>query len=621
MSNPVLLALLAILFPLAAFPAALLARRRPRLAAGISVAAIAASVLLALGVLHSQLLSPGRLEGELPWLALGAVRIEVSLLVDPLSALMLAVVSSVSLLVQLYAAGYMRGDPGYARFFAFLSLFSASMLTLVAAGSLVLLYMAWELVGLCSYLLIGFWHERPAAAAAAKKAFVVTRFGDLGLLVGIILIGKLAGSFNYGQVGLAVRSLPPATVTLVALLLFCGAMGKSGQFPLHVWLPDAMEGPTPVSALLHSATMVVAGVFLVGRLFPVFQASAAASQLIAGLGAFTAIFAAAVAVVQNDIKRVLAYSTLSQIGYMMLSLGVGGYTPAFFHLTTHAAFKTFLFMCAGSVIHAVGTNDVRKMGGLARQMPVTAAFFGIGILAIAGVFPFSGFWSKDEILETTLHSGHPGLYAVALATVFLTAFYMARVFFLVFVGKPRAEQRVHPFESPGIMNVPLVTLAALSVFLGVIVLPWLPWNFHTFLRAGAPIYSRGLDVSVMVWSDLIGLAGILAAFLLFVRRVVSPEALRRAAGPLYNLLANAFYVDALYALLVRGLFLALARGVAWFDRAVVDGAVNLVGASVRRGGLAVRRTMGGRVQGYALLAFAGLAAALAALLLGLGGGR
>jgi NADH-quinone oxidoreductase subunit L len=622
-SGPVLLAALAPLFPLAAFLIILsLARRTPRLAAGVSLSAVSASLVLALLVLLSQIAAPGRLEGEIVWLAIGGVRLGAGVLVDPLSSLMLVVVSSVSLLVQLYAVGYMRGDPGYPRFFAFLSLFSASMLALVAANSLVLLYMAWELVGLCSYLLIGFWYERPQAAAAAKKAFVVTRLGDLGFLIGIILLGTLAGSFNYGEAERAMQAFAPGQVTLVAMLLFCGAMGKSGQFPLHVWLPDAMEGPTPVSALLHSATMVVAGVFLVGRLYPIFQASEAASTLIAFLGAFTAAFAAAIALVQKDIKRVLAYSTLSQIGYMMLSLGIGGYTPAFFHLTTHAAFKTFLFMCAGSVIHAVGTNDIWKMGGLARRMPVTAIFFGIGTLAIAGIFPFSGFWSKDEILESILHSGHPGLYAVALVTVFLTAFYMARVFFLVFTGKPRGEQRAHAFESPGIMNVPLVILAALSVALGVIVLPWLPWNFHAFLRVGQQVFSRELDVPVMVLSDVIGLGGILAAFLIYVKRVVSPEALRRAAGPLYTLLAKGFYVDELYGLLVHGLFLAAARGLAWFDRAVVDGAVNLVGVSARRAGDLIRRTLTGKVQGYALLAFGGLAAALLALLLlGLGGGR
>ncbi len=622
MPDPASVAILAPLFPLAAFVLTVSATRNlPRVSAGIAVGAVAASLLAALGTLAAEIAAPGRFEASAPWLSVGSLRIDVGVVVDPLSALMLVVVSAVSLLVQLYAAGYMRGDPAFSRFFGYLSLFSASMLTLVAAGSLLLLYMAWELVGLCSYLLIGFWYQRPSAAAAAKKAFVVTRLGDLGFLVGIILIASLSGSFDIVRVESFVLQggIAPAVLTAVCLLLFTGAMGKSAQFPLHVWLPDAMEGPTPVSALLHSATMVVAGVYLVGRLLPVYQASPAASAVVASVGAFSAIFAACLALVQSDIKKVLAYSTMSQIGYMILSLGIDAYTPAFFHLTTHAAFKTFLFMCAGSVIHTVGTNDIWKMGGLGRRMPVTALFFGIGTLAISGVFPFSGFWSKDEILESALGTGHPLIFAVALATVLLTAFYMARVFFLVFTGKEHHDPHAHAFEAPRIMNVPLVTLAVLTVVLGVIGLPWERRNFHTFLSPAGLVHSQGLNLAVTIGSEGVALAGILLAYLVYGRRLVSHESLRRIAGPAYTALLRKLYMDDLYALLVRGLFLAAARGVAWFDRTVVDGTVNLVGLATRRAGDAVRRIFIGKLEGYALIAFGGVAAVLLLVLLaGLG---
>ena len=391
----------------------------------------------------------------------GIVHIDMGILVDPLASLMLVIVTAVSLLVQIYSLGYMKGDPGFGRFFAYLSLFSFSMLTLVLADNFILLYMGWELVGLCSYLLIGFWYQKPEAASAAKKAFVVNRVGDFGFLIGILVLSILAGtlSFDGATRFIAGGGLSGAQVTLIALLLFCGAIGKSGQFPLHVWLPDAMEGPTPVSALIHSATMVAAGVFMVARLYGIFMASADALRLIASLGAFTAVFAALIALAQDDIKRILAYSTISQLGYMMLALGVGGYAAGVFHLTTHAAFKTLLFLGAGSVIHAVGTNDIWKMGGLGRRMPVTAITFFIAVLAIAGIFPLSGFWSKDEILQAARASGHPELYVPALVTVFLTAFYMARLFFVAFAGESRSESHAH--ESPVVMTVPLVILGLL----------------------------------------------------------------------------------------------------------------------------------------------------------------
>ncbi len=619
MPDSVTAAILAPLLPLAAFILALVVtRRRAGLAAGISIAAVAVSLLLSLWLLRGQLLSAGPVERELSWLHAGSLQITIGVLIDPLASLMLVIVTAVSLLVQIYSLGYMKGDPGFARFFSYLSLFTFSMLTLVIANNFILLYMAWELVGLCSYLLIGFWYQRPAAAAAAKKAFIVTRFGDFGFLAGILVLSVLAGSFGYGDAQRLVDSggLAAGQVTLVALLLFCGAIGKSGQFPLHVWLPDAMEGPTPVSALIHSATMVAAGVFMVARLYGIFQGSADAMRVVASLGAFTALFAAAIALAQNDIKRVLAYSTISQLGYMMLALGVGGYGAGVFHLTTHAAFKTLLFLCAGSVIHAMGTNDIWKMGGLGRRMPVTAITFLVAVLAISGIFPLSGFWSKDEILQAALSSGHIELYVVALVTVFLTAFYMARVFFVVFSGPTRepGETSTHAHESPAVMTVPMMVLGLLAIGLGVIGLPWLPRDIHTFL---APTAARasGLDLAVLLESTALATAGILVALLFYGLRLVKPEALRRAAGPAYTVLARKFYVDEVYLFLIRGLFFAVTEGIAWFDRHVVDGVVNLVGAASLKGGGAVRKSVSGKVQGYALIVICGVTVTLVVLLL------
>jgi NADH-quinone oxidoreductase subunit L len=618
--NRVVLALVVPLLPLAAFLAPLLfARRRPGLRAGVSIAAAALAFLAAAVILYGQVLSPSSLTADIPWLRAGRISISMGILLNPLSALMMVIVTGVSLLVQVYSLGYMRGDPGFGRFFSYLSLFSFSMLTLVLADNFIILYMAWELVGLCSYLLIGFWYQKPEAARAAKKAFVVTRVGDLGFLIGILVLSFMAGTFDFAAVARFIGggSVPQGQVTMIVLLLFCGAVGKSGQFPLHVWLPDAMEGPTPVSALIHSATMVAAGVFMVARLYDIFQASADALRVVATLGAFTAVFAAAIAIAQDDIKRVLAYSTISQLGLMMLALGVGGYGAGVFHLTTHAAFKTLLFLGAGSVIHVLGTHDIRRMGGLRRSMPVTAWAFLAAVLAIAGIFPFSGFWSKDEILQATLASGRTGLYAVAMATVFLTAFYMARLFFLVFTGKPRED--LHAHESPRVMTVPLVILAILAAGLGLAGLPWLARDIHSFLEPSAA-RQAGLDLPLLLLSNGLALAGFLLAFLLYRRDRPVPDPLQRALGPVHAALANKLWVDELYMLIIRGLFFTATAAVAWFDRHVVDGAVNLVGAASRMGGSLLRRTIAGKVQGYALIILCGVALALAFLLL-FGAGR
>ena len=619
MDHLIVPALAAPLLQLAAFALPLLfARRRPFLRAGISIAAAALAFLCAAWVLGNQIAEPSPAKADIDWLIAGYIQISVGILVNQLSSLMLVIVTAVSLLVQIYSLGYMRHDPAVGRFFSYLSLFSFSMLTLVLADNFILLYMSWELVGLCSYLLIGFWYQKPEASKAAKKAFVVTRVGDLGFLVGILFLSIMAGSFDFDVVTkyIGAGSVSQGRITLVVLLLFCGAIGKSGQFPLHVWLPDAMEGPTPVSALIHSATMVAAGVYMVARLYGIFEASPDALRVVAALGAFTALFAASIAIAQDDIKRVLAYSTISQLGYMMLALGVGGYGAGVFHLTTHAAFKTLLFLGAGSVIHAVGTNDIWRMGGLRRFMPITAVTFLVAVLAIAGIFPLAGFWSKDEILEAVFAGGHTGLYVMALVTVFLTAFYMSRVFFVVFTGKSREEHHGH--ESPPVMTIPLVILAILAAVLGFVGSPWLAKDIHTFLE---PTVARAteINISMLLQSNGLAIAGILSAYLVY-KRSSATDPLRRMLGPIHTALAHRLYVDEFYMLIIRGAFFTTGVAVAWFDRHVVDGVVNLVGGASQAGGAALRKTLTGKVQSYALIVLCAVAAALTFLLVR-GGGR
>ena len=437
--------------------------RDPSIAGYLVVLSIGASFALSLLALVSVINDPEAL-GFAPhrWLEVGSVVINVTALVDPLTAIMLVVVTGVSLMVQVYSIGYMHGDPGYARYFAYMALFTASMVGLVLAGNIVQLYVFWELVGLCSYLLIGFWYHKPAAAAAAKKAFIITRIGDFGLLLAILyLVFNVDAFASQGLNPLEIADIHKAVaipgllasgvVTWIAVGIFAGAVGKSGQFPLHTWLPDAMEGPTPVSALIHAATMVTAGVFLVARFFPLFESSETAMTLVAVVGGFTAVFAASMALVANDIKRVLAYSTVSQLGYMMLALGVGAYGPAVFHLFTHAFFKALLFLGSGSVNHATGTFDMRYMGGLRLSMPWTYATFLVGALSLAGIFPLAGFWSKDEILLGAFHSSSAVgqlVFWLALAAVFMTAFYMFRALFMTFGGEFRGGSDADPNADP-----------------------------------------------------------------------------------------------------------------------------------------------------------------------------
>jgi NADH-quinone oxidoreductase subunit L len=546
----------------------------------------------------------------------GGVTIHLGLLVDSLTAVMLIVVTLVSLMVQIYSQGYMRGDPGYHRYFAFMSLFTASMLGLVLADNLVFMFVFWEMVGLCSYLLIGFWFHKPAARNAATKAFVVTRLGDFGFLAAILVLYFNTGTFDIAELhSLAITGALAGTVlTWAAIGIFSGAVGKSAQFPLHVWLPDAMEGPTPVSALIHAATMVAAGVFLVARTFPLFAHSVEAVTTVAIIGGFTAIFAASIGLVMTDIKRVLAYSTISQLGYMMLGLGTGGIAIGIFHLFNHAFFKALLFLGAGSVNHATGTFDMRLMGGLRKVMPWTYGTFVIASLSIAGIWPLAGFWSKDEILASSLGS-QPILFVLALITVFMTAFYMFRVVFMTFGGEYRGgspEAHGHPHESPPVMVMPMVILAVLAVVSGF-------WNVtgqfgvfmghgetHSFVEGFFGILTHSLPWVSLMMAGL----GILLAYAIYSAKWLSAERVGSWFKPLYTLFYRKYWFDELYeGILVRKVLInGFFAGLQQFDTHGVDGTVSGIADGTIAGGRAIRRAQTGQLQLYGLVIGIGLLA-------------
>ena len=549
----------------------------------------------------------------------GDMSLRLGMVIDSLSITMLLIVTFLSLVIQLYSVGYMRGDPRIHWFFAVVALFTAAMLGLVLANNLIILYVSWELVGLCSYLLIGYWWERPAAREAAKKAFVTTRIGDVGLLIGILVLFKATGTFEIDQIFTLLRAgeIPGETVTLAAILMFLGAMGKSGQFPLHVWLPDAMEGPAPVSALIHAATMVTAGVYLVARMFPLFVASDAAMLVVLTIGTITAILAASLALVETDMKRVLAYSTISQLGYMMFALGAGSVTAAMLHLAGHAFFKALLFLGAGAVMHSTrGIVDIDKLGGLRRKMPVTTWTFVIGALSLAGFPLLSGFWSKDLILNSAFAGGHWVTFVVGVVTAGLTAFYMFRVIFRVFFGEARSEGARNAHAAEPILALPLVVLAFFAVMFGWLGSPLVGDPFGRFVFAGERAGGHGESVWVIVLSSAAAISGILAAYSVYQRARPGAAWIRGAAGRLHTFLARGAYVDALYQWLIDNLSLGLAALVAVFDRGVVnDAGVDGVGASVRLSGRGLRRSVTGLVYNYAALMLVGILALAIGLVL------
>ena len=550
------------------------------------------------------------------WEWMPAIGAGFEILWDPLSALMTLIVAGVGALIHVFAIGYMHGDERFHRFFTYLNLFAASMLTLVLANNFAMLFLGWELVGLCSYLLIGFWYTRSAPPPAAKKAFVVNRIGDFGFMVGLMIVFTTFGTLSYtGVFDRAGDVLSPGMATAIGLLFLVGAAGKSAQLPLYVWLPDAMEGPTPVSALIHAATMVTAGVYVIARSAAIYELSTVAQVTVATIGAFTALWAASIALAQRDIKRVLAYSTISQLGYMFLAVGATAYVAGIFHLMTHAFFKALLFLGAGSVIHAMNDEqDMHKMGGLFKRLPVTAWTMGIATLAIAGIPPLAGFWSKDEILGSAFARGgwFSVLWVVGLLTALLTAFYMTRQWVMVFLGSPRWAEGVEPHESPRVMTVPLVILAGLSVVGGLINTP-LRLTLEHFLEPAFELVTlqhppEGLGMFVLLagLSVVAGLAGAAAAFVTYRQPHTAWRDFEEGLEPLWGTWEEAYRVDDIYgrAIVSPG---RRAAEVAAFnvDLPVIDGAVNGVGRLVRGLGDWARPLQTGFVRSYAALFLAG----------------
>ena len=582
-------ALLAIAAPL---------RRAGRLAAAVSISGIAAALGSAIALALTWSARPEPAVADVMWTtATHSAPIRFGLLVDGLSVSMALVVCLVALLVQIYSLGYLKDEPKAAlgRYYTWQSLFAFSMLGLVLSSSVLQTYVFWELVGLCSFLLIGFWYQRPAAARAALKAFWTTRLGDVGFALGIVVLWASAGTFSWDGLFAAADSgaLAGTALTLGVAGLFLGAMGKSAQFPLHIWLPDAMEGPTPVSALIHAATMVAAGVFLMVRSAPLLAAVPHVAAWVLAIGCLTALLGAAMAVTERDVKRILAFSTVSQLGMMMAAVGAGAPLSAFFHLLTHAAFKALLFLAAGSLIHALGTNDIFSMGRLFGPMKITGIYFLLGGLALAGVFPFAGFFSKDAVLADVLHRGHPVAFAVLLATAALTAFYMTRAFVLVFLGPRRAQG--HPHESPPLLLVPMGVLALAAIGSGAILEAPLARALHGSLGLAwlAPGEEHGLLVPAL--ATVAAFSGILLGWLGYGSRVFDPARVAAALSPLTRVLERRFFVDDVAAGAFR-LWLALAARVGWIDRFVVDGAVNA--ATVATGAVAerMRGLQNGRIQ-------------------------
>ncbi len=596
---------------------AFVTKRSKRLSSTISIL----SILTSLGLAITIGLSVIQLGAEIVehpaivsvnWLNIVGLKIDFGTIIDPLSGMMLFVVTLVASMVQIYSLGYMHGDEGWSRYYAYQSLFASAMLGMVLATNLLQLFIFWELVGLCSYLLIGFWFFKVSAREAAKKAFMTTRVGDFGLLLGMLFLYTKFGTLDFVALSAALNTSfqdvivigTTSYVTVMAFLIFLGPIGKSGQFPLHVWLPDAMEGPTPVSALIHAATMVVAGVYLVARMYFLFDfASPEALQFIAGLGAFTALFAASIAIVQNDIKRILAYSTLSQLGYMMFALGVGSFSGSMFHLMTHAFFKALMFLGAGSVIYALHhKQDIWDMGGLWKRMPITTWTFGIGVLAISGIPPFAGFFSKDEILANALHNGHPIIYAVGLFTAFLTAFYMCRLFFVAFMGPEKAEN--HPQESPWSMTIPLMILAFFSVIGGWAALPEHNFAYYVhYLSSGQEFERESIDWVLAGISVLAGALGIGLAYTIYLKKSITAESIVARFPGVYKILSHKYYIDELYLWIIHNLMDGLGKLLYWFDIYIVDGIINGIALFTRGSGKVLRRTSTGQVQTYAMVFF------------------
>lgn len=626
--------LLILLLPLAGFLILGLAgaKMRHTLAAGIGTACLAVVTLLCYYTAFLYFGGGRNADGVFPtlipyntvWLPFtDTLHIDLGILLDPISVMMLIVISTVSLMVHIYSLGYMKGEKGFQRYYAYLSLFTMSMLGLVVATNIFQMYLFWELVGVSSYLLIGFYYTRPEAVAASKKAFIVTRFADLGFLIGILFYGYYAGTYSFTP-QLHALAAAGAMMPLALGLMFIGGAGKSAMFPLHIWLPDAMEGPTPVSALIHAATMVVAGVYLVARLFPLYIVYAPeVLHLIGYIGAFTSLYAAVVACVQSDIKRVLAFSTISQIGFMMVGLGVCtsadphtgglGYVSSMFHLFTHAMFKALLFLGAGAIIHAVHSNEMKDMGGLRRKMPITHITFLIACLAISGIPPFSGFFSKDEIL-TAAFAFSPAMGWLMSGIAGLTAFYMFRLYYGIFWGKEKKDQTsVH--EAPTTMTAPLIVLAAITCMAGFI-------PFGQFISSNGQAYSIHLNWQVAITSVCVAIVSIAVATVVYARH--SPTGVRslrapfKWAGQLWQAAYHRFYIDEVYQFIThKVIFGCISAPIAWFDKYVIDGFMNFLAWATEASAESIRSWQSGHVQQYTMVFLGGALALLLILLFGI----
>lgn len=584
-------------------------RKQKDLSSYISIGAVVLCFILAVPSILNLLEHPHMepIQQSFSWLNIPGLHIEMGTLLDPLSILMLFVVTFVGSLIHIYSRGYMHGEPGFSRFFACLSLFIFSMLGIVLANNFIQIFVFWELVGLSSYLLIGYYFEKPSASDAAKKAFLVNRIGDFGFILGIFVLFQATGTFNFIEINhiLEKGGIPDSTLYLAALLIFCGAVGKSAQFPLHVWLPDAMEGPTPVSALIHAATMVAAGVYLLARTALLYHFSPDAMEVVAYIGGFTALMAAVIAVAQNDIKRVVAYSTLSSLGYMVMAMGVGGMTEGMFYLTTHAFFKALLFLAAGSVIHAFHTQDIWEMGGAFKKLKTTGTTFLLGSLAMAGVFPFSGFWSKDEILTAAFTSEHYFLFAIGILVAFISAFFMTRLVFVTFFGNERYHG--HPHESPPVMTVPLIILAVFAVFSGLAGLPWIEPNFGTYIAS--PAHNghgeHGFNFFVAGLSTIVVIAGIALGYIIYCRELKKDPL---ADNALYKLAHHKFYFDEFYDnFIVAKIYNGIAKVCNFSEvNVIIHFFINGFAYITRELGKALRLSTSGQLQHYTLVMVAGV---------------
>ncbi len=618
-------------FPLIAFAINILFGKTVKKAAGwISVTTSVCSAIIAFPIMAEVIKTGHAIEAAFEWLPMGTRAIRFGCFINPIAAVLLSVVTVIGTLIQIYAIGYMADEKRFSRFFAYVSLFMSGMLTVVIANHFLLFFMAWEIMGLCSYLLIGFYQEKDSAANASLKAFLTTRVGDIGLFIGIMMVYSMLGTLEFSKLPAAIAGAHPL-LPLAALFIFCGTIGKSAQFPLHVWLPDAMEGPTPVSALIHAATMVAAGVYLLARSAPIFFMLPNSFPIVAMIGTVTALMAAFIALTQNDIKKVLAYSTISQLGFMVVAFGLKRPDVSIFHLMTHAWFKALMFLGAGSVIHGTHTQDLRKMGGLFGSMKHTAATFLIGALAIAGVPPLSGFWSKDEILLAAFDSGNHILFYLLVATAFMTAFYMFRLVFMAFFGSPR-DSHVHAHESPALMTGPLWVLAIGSILVGIPGSPFMHHWLQTFMQGGHGEHeASSLNFFVIACSIGAGLGGIALAALFYLGKKNYAEALSKKLAYLYKLSSEKFYFDEIYQRILVKPYQSVGKILYWWDEHVVDGLVNqtglktirisaikqwidqylvdglvnLVGYATQLISSTVRRIQSGLVQHYILILFCG----------------